>query len=301
MRIDTLIFSKNNSELLSGIKEINFKEKKLRTYFLCYLAEIEARGLHFEKGYSHLSKFVVEELKHSESEAWKRIQVARNMRKYPALFYAIQENQISMTAASKLCPHFKQGNVETLLSECSGKSVREVEKIIVKHFPKTDVEDSIQNQATPLSVDRVLIQFSADKALAEKLEKAKALPSHEFPEGTLADIFNAALDAIIENNEPKVKRERKPVGEVKRSRYLTRGRRSEVWDRDEGKCAYVSPEGKRCNETKFLEFDHVQPFALNGSSTDTENLRLLCSGHNKYLAIKIFGRSWVKEKIRLRQ
>ena len=85
---------------------------------------------------------------------------------------------------------------------------------------------------------------------------------------------------------------------LKRSRYLPRGKRNEVWNRDEGRCTYVSPEGKQCNETKFLELDDKTPFALNGSSTDSENLRLLCSGHNKFLAIKMFGRRWVEEKIR---
>ena len=302
MRTDILIFSKNNSELLSGIKTVNQNEKKLRTDFLCYLAEIDSRKLHLELGYSNLCQYLMEELNHSESESLKRIQVARKMRQLPLLFHAIKDQKLSLTAASRLCRYLNQSNVATLLSECERKSVRQVEKVIVKYFPKAEVPDSIQNQATPLSVDRVHIQFSANKEFTDKLEKAKALLSHEFPEGKLAEIFSAALDALIEKKEPKVKRTRKPVGEAKgRSRYIPRGIQTEVWKRDQGRCCYVSPTGKRCEETRFLEFDHITAFSREGSSTDPKNIRILCSAHNKYLAIKTFGKGWVEAKIRDRR
>jgi hypothetical protein len=38
-----------------------------------------------------------------------------------------------------------------------------------------------------------------------------------------------------------------------------------------------------------LQIDHVVPFAHGGSSTQSQNLRLLCPQHNRLAADNIFG------------
>ncbi|MEI8348440.1 MAG: hypothetical protein WCG27_13305, partial [Pseudomonadota bacterium] len=54
-------------------------------------------------------------------------------------------------------------------------------------------------------------------------------------------------------------------------------------------CQYISPEtGKRCQEKGHLEFDHVAPFTLSGSSK-RENLRVYCRHHNLRHAIVTLG------------
>ena len=61
-----------------------------------------------------------------------------------------------------------------------------------------------------------------------------------------------------------------------------------VWDRDEGRCAFVGITGRRCEERKFLEFHHVKPWAASGPPT-VENLALRCRAHNRYEAERYFG------------
>ncbi|MBI4040285.1 MAG: HNH endonuclease, partial [Deltaproteobacteria bacterium] len=73
------------------------------------------------------------------------------------------------------------------------------------------------------------------------------------------------------------------------SRYIPMSTKQEVWKRDEGKCTYESPQGRRCEERAYLEVDHIQPFALGGKA-ELENLRLLCSTHNRYRAQLTFGK-----------
>lgn len=46
-----------------------------------------------------------------------------------------------------------------------------------------------------------------------------------------------------------------------------------VWKRDKGKCA-------QCGSTKNLHFDHIIPWSKGGSSTDAQNIQLLCAAHN---------------------
>ena len=57
----------------------------------------------------------------------------------------------------------------------------------------------------------------------------------------------------------------------------------EVWSRDQGRCTYPG-----CCSKHFLEYDHIQPVSLNGTST-LENLRLLCRAHNQLVAIRQLG------------
>ena len=47
----------------------------------------------------------------------------------------------------------------------------------------------------------------------------------------------------------------------------------EVWRRDQGRCA-------RCGSQERLEFDHIIPFSMGGSST-TRNIQLLCEKCNR--------------------
>ncbi|MBF0443322.1 MAG: HNH endonuclease, partial [Oligoflexales bacterium] len=56
--------------------------------------------------------------------------------------------------------------------------------------------------------------------------------------------------------------------------------RHRVTLRDEGRCTWVSPEGKRCEARNYLQIDHIK-MVCDGGSNDIENLRLLCSTHNR--------------------
>ena len=46
-----------------------------------------------------------------------------------------------------------------------------------------------------------------------------------------------------------------------------------VWKRDKGRC-------RICGSTKNLHFDHIIPFSKGGSSTDPENIQILCAKCN---------------------
>jgi hypothetical protein len=65
--------------------------------------------------------------------------------------------------------------------------------------------------------------------------------------------------------------------------------RQAVWARDGGRCAFVSTDGRRCADERFLEFHHVVPYARGGPST-ADNIELRCRAHNGYEAERHFGR-----------
>lgn len=154
---------------------------------------------------------------------------------------------------------------------------------------------------------RIKIEFCADEALADKIERAKEILRHKFPKGKFEEIFNQALDDLLEKRDPErkiAKREKRmslgkqgkdnalpPTLEtngVHLTRYIPEKLRLEIWKRDRGECGYVTAEGKKCNSRSALEIDHIHPWALGGRS-EIENLRLLCDTHNRYQAQKTFG------------
>ena len=54
-----------------------------------------------------------------------------------------------------------------------------------------------------------------------------------------------------------------------------------VWKRDGSRCAFVAGDGRRCEETRYLELHHVRPWAVGGAPI-VDNIALLCRAHNQY-------------------
>jgi len=86
---------------------------------------------------------------------------------------------------------------------------------------------------------------------------------------------------MVTNGAPAAMRapaSRRPAAAVKRA----------VWLRDLGRCAFVGASGHRCNERRFVEFHHVDPYALGGEAT-VDGIQLRCRRHNDYEGRLYFG------------
>jgi 5-methylcytosine-specific restriction endonuclease McrA len=78
------------------------------------------------------------------------------------------------------------------------------------------------------------------------------------------------------------------VRSTRPTRHVSSRVRRAVWERDRGRCTYVDAEGRRCEATHFLQWDHIVPWAVGGPST-MDNIRLLCHTHNQHAARESFG------------
>jgi 5-methylcytosine-specific restriction endonuclease McrA len=153
---------------------------------------------------------------------------------------------------------------------------------------------------------RFHFQFVVPKTTHDKLRHAQALLSHSVPTGDLARVIDRALDALISQLEVRklgvgardlhredVRREG-PVSD-RVSRYIPAAVRRAAWERDGGRCTFVSITGGRCRSRQFLEFDHVEPFARGGKAT-VDNIRLRCRAHNQFEAEQVFGREFMRQR-----
>jgi hypothetical protein len=149
----------------------------------------------------------------------------------------------------------------------------------------------------PVGENRVELRFEVSKEFEEKLNQAKELLSHKYPKGKLEEVLGEALGALLSQIDPELAKPSTFTKEAKKnSRYIRRRIRMELWKRDKGACTFVSETGRRCGARKFLEWDHIVPFAHGGPS-EAHNLRLLCKCHNQLEARRKFGKSDLEECI----
>ena len=121
-------------------------------------------------------------------------------------------------------------------------------------------EQGFDSAVTPIWLFEGKVYLALDPDLAPA--DVKALLNQEKNKRRLALEKAHSLQAMTEQLDKPRMRERLPQ-EV----------RIEVWQRDSGRCV-------ACGSQENLEFDHIIPFAMGGSST-ARNLQLLCGDCNR--------------------
>ena len=164
----------------------------------------------------------------SEGGAYNRIEAARAAREYPVILELFEQSAITLTAVRLLAPHLDAANHVAVLASARHQSKRHIEELVVSLRPKPDAREVVRR----LPAGRALT------LLVESLERRR----------------------FAETPRPRASR---PAAE--RSRHVPAAVRREVWRRDGGRCAFVGAEG-RCRETAFLEFHHIEPYAIGGGT-----------------------------------
>ncbi len=262
-----------------------------------------------------------------------RVGVARLCQRLPQALDELRSGRIHLTGLFLLSGRLTSENADALLAEARGKSRRDLESLLARCFPRSDVLPSVtplpgcpatmlehgpsaeapaactepepepapapKPRVQPLSASSYRVEFTASAALHDKLVKAQNLLGHAIPSGDLAALFERAIEALL---EAETKR-RFGAGKPRKRRALEPGSRHipvevarVVWERDGGQCTYLDDEGRRCSEQRFVTLEHIEPHALGGPAT-VENLSLLCSSHNALRARQVFGEDQIRKKI----
>jgi hypothetical protein len=311
------------------------RERTVTAEFLGVIAEFDALRLYVPEGYASMHAFCVGALRMCEDSAYKRIQAARAVWKFPQLCPALADGRLHLSAVFTLAPHLTAENVEELVGACTHKTRREIQDLIARRFlgpaaefrfePSPTPEVALSGHADPpADAQLVPVPVEADPLKStqavvpqsvgppqrvsvhclvdqQKLEYARALLSHAIPSGDLDKVFDRALDAVIRETEKRKfaatprPRARAPHRPSADARHVPAPVKREVWKRDGGQCTFLGRDGHRCGERRFLEFDHVQPVALGGEAT-VDDLRLRCRVHNQYEAERVFGTEFMARK-----
>jgi hypothetical protein len=96
------------------------------------------------------------------------------------------------------------------------------------------------------------------------------LLSRQVPNGEMVLVFKRALQLakaeLMKRKYAVTDRPGRSRGS-KSARHISAETRRQVHEREEGRCAFVSEAGKRCESRHMLEFDHDAPRACGGEST----------------------------------
>jgi hypothetical protein len=152
----------------------------------------------------------------------------------------------------------------------------------------------------PLAPQRYGVQFTISQGDRELLRHVQNLLAHGQGAPDEGEVFVRALQDLAAQLEKRkygaTDRPRKNSRESKSPRHVPARVRRAVRERDQGRCTFVAPSGRRCEARGSLEFDHIEPAARGGRSS-VSNLRLRCRAHNQYSAEQAFGHEFIKGKI----
>jgi hypothetical protein len=319
----------SDDELLATVKHLATTESRATAALVRSLMELDVRRLYLGEGYSSLFTYCTQALHLAEGAAYNRIEAARAARRFPAILTALEAGSVTLTTVRLLAPHLTAANHQDLLASARHKGKREVEQLVASIRPLPSVPSTIRKlpepregvldsspvafmptavateppvvaavrtsappTITPLAPERYKLQLTISRETHDRLRRVQALARAVIPSGDPAEIFDRALALLLQELERRrcaaVRSPRTAREAVGRSRHIPASVKREVWRRDEGRCAYTGREG-RCTERSFLEYHHVQPYAIGGVAT-TRNIELRCRAHNLHEASLFFAR-----------
>jgi hypothetical protein len=123
--------------LLHGLRALVTRERTNTALLLAHLAEVDARRLYVPAGYPSMVEYCMGELGFFKETAFKRIRVARAARRLPAIFAAVADGRLNLTAVVMLAPHLTDENAPELLAAAEHKSKAEVESLLAERFPRS--------------------------------------------------------------------------------------------------------------------------------------------------------------------
>ncbi len=305
MNLENNLESISNTELTNRIDILRGKEWELTLKFLIHLGEFDKRKLYLELGYPSLFEYCTKKLGYSEGSAYRRIESARTLKGHPELANSFINGKVSICSIASAAKAIKAEKAS--ISDIIGKTSREVAALVAEVAPIAKPKEKIKeikvlnnlasnpiysNCTSALKVENIKeqkpetrfeIKFSVTKEIFSEIQNIKARLSNKL--GADLSIENIMVE-LIRNFKTEVK-ERKVTTLNEDTRYIPVSVKREVMRRESAQCSYVSSNGVRCTQKHYLEFDHVKPFAIGGKS-NLENIRLLCSAHNKARVCQTF-------------
>lgn len=299
----------SDERLFAMLEEKTVGERENLVKILVVLGALDERRVAPERGSPSIYKYCTGHLGYCERTAYRRVAAARIGRKHPVILGRLRSGAVHLTAIATLAEHFTEGNVEALLKKAEGATSEQLKKLAAGMAPvgsappeksrviavvsaSEAVVGDMERSTAELSLEpgravnfRTEHTFTLTEAAEDKLRRVRELTAHRFPMGDIESIFEAALDALLEAVDPSRRASKapsKPRAADEETRRIPEWVKRLVRARDEERCAFVSPQGARCGERRFLQFDHIVPWSLGGRSDDPANVRQLCGAHNRW-------------------
>ena len=129
----------SDDDLLRRLSEILAQSRRVETDLLAHIAEVDERRLYAREAFPSMFAYCTGALHLSESEAYRRIAVARASREHPVLLAMLGDGRLHLSGIVQLAPYLTPGNRDTLLRRATHRSKRQIEELIAELAPREDV------------------------------------------------------------------------------------------------------------------------------------------------------------------
>ena len=294
-------------ELMERLRASCRNEQRLIVAFIELLIEVDQRRLDLLLGCNSMHDFCVRKLHMSGGVAYRRINAARLVQRFPFLLELIESGALHLSGLVILRPYLTDETVARKLAEdASWCSETRIYELLAERYPRADVPERISpfwgsSHTEPLSPSTYLVQLTISAATHAKLLQARDLLSHRFPDGNLAAVVDRALDVLLKSRERREgATSRKSAAPPADPGRVTDAVRREVFARDGKRCTFTSASGERCPALALVEVDHMAAYSRGGTG-ELSNVRLLCRAHNRLHAEQTFGKGFIADKITARR
>jgi 5-methylcytosine-specific restriction endonuclease McrA len=229
----------SNEVLRSELTTKAVREKEATAELLAQIAEFDERKPYLPAAYESMLAYCIGELHLSEEAAKKRVWVARAARKCPGVFETLASGRVHLAGLVVLARHLSPQNAPELLAAAEHKSRAEIERLVVKRFPRLGVPAQVTpnpgettagdpgqgspgnvgntvsqavtgadtpparscDRVTALSADGFAVQFTRSGEADERFRYAQTLLGSRVNAGDLAEVYSRAIEALIERLE----------------------------------------------------------------------------------------------------
>ena len=280
-------------------------ERKVMALVIEHIAEVMRRKLFLTLGYHSIYHYLTKKFHYSEGCAYRRMWAAQALLQVPEIKPRLEEGSLNLTQVCLVqqtlrkeekiqCAKIPVEKRKEIYAQIAGKTGRESEKILDREVSvELPRQVAVEKHRRDHSVELTL-QVSPE--LFAKLQTVKNLYSHIDPGADWVRTLELMTDDVIKKRDPLARKrpaqkipvektvtqsfaktkkpsvKRRPIPSVVK-RYILR--------RDEGKCQYVGPTGRKCESRHQIELDHIRP-VQRGGGNEAENLRVLCRRHNDF-------------------
>jgi hypothetical protein len=323
----------SDTALMDSLRGVIGDERKAIVLSIECLLEITSRDLPARLGYPSLFAFLTGHCRLSESCASKRGSALGVVKRYPEVLAFLRDGKLHLSNLALVARHLTEETKDKMLQAACELSHRELEariaslclipgpcREVVKRIALVRPSHEIQaiqtiesapatgqNQggAGPRSLfappvrSNIEIGIRVSVTLEGSAKEALDEIQRQFPGKSITQIVSEAL--LVHRDQtcqakrlaPREKNARQVKKPLTASRRIPVSIKREVFARDGGRCSYVAPDGRRCDCTTRLEFDHRVPVAFGGRAIES-NLRLVCRSHNLLYAKDAMGKPFIE-------
>jgi len=169
------------------------QERGVTVIVLLHIAEMDARKLYREEGFSSMHAYCVGKLHFSDDAAFTRILVARAARQFPILFLELESGRLHLTAVRLLAPHLTFENLGELIGAAVHRNKVDIERFLAQRFLETraPAPRAVIRAIPSPPVELVLGQVESGMPLLEPLPETPEVPT-PFPDPQVPSVPLAA-------------------------------------------------------------------------------------------------------------